>query len=112
MMHKEEVLAKSRAENKNKDIYEQEVLKQAGTCAVIVTALLAAIFFAVQIFVGGGTNWGLWALVFSASMTTFWVKFIKLRRIHELLLAIAYTVLVAAASGFHIYNLITSSTIL
>ena len=112
MMNKEEVLAKSRAENKNKDIYEQEVLKQAGTCAVIVTALLAAIFFAVQSFVGGGTNWGLWALVFSASMTTFWVKFIKLRRIHELLLAIAYTVLVAVASGFHIYNLITSSTIL
>ena len=112
MMNKEEVLAKSRAENKNKDIYEQEVLKQAGTYAVIVTALLAAIFFAVQIFVGGGHNWGIWALVFSANMTTFWVKFIKLRRIHELLLAIAHTALVAVASGFHIYNLITSSTIL
>lgn len=27
-MNKDEVLAKSRAENKNKDVYEQEVLKQ------------------------------------------------------------------------------------
>ncbi|MDE6664185.1 MAG: hypothetical protein K2K46_12710 [Lachnospiraceae bacterium] len=111
-MNKEEILEMSRAENKNKDIYEQEVLKQASTAALIVMPALAAIFFAAQIFVGGGTNWGLWAIVFSANMTTFWVKYVKLRRKHELVLAIAYTVLVSAMSGCHIYNLITSSTIL
>ena len=98
-MNKEEILQKSRAENKNKDVYEQEVLKQAGSSAVIVMMVLATIFFAAQIFVGGGTNWGIWALVFSANMTTFWVKYIKLRRKHELLMAIAYTILVSAMSG-------------
>ena len=111
-MNKEEILKMSRAENKNKDVYEQEVLKQASTSAVIVMLVLATVFFAAQIFVGGGTNWGLWALVFSANMATFWVKYIRLRRKHELVMAIAYTILVSALSGGHIYNLITSSTIL
>ena len=111
-MNKEEILEMSRAENKNKDIYELEVLKQSGASTVIVMMALAAIFFSAQIFVGGGTNWGLWAIVFSANMTTFWVKYVKLRRKHELVLAIAYTVLVSAMSGCHIYNLVTSSTIL
>ena len=111
-MNKEEILEMSRAENKNKDIYEQEVLKQAGTSAVIVMMVLATIFCVVQIFVGGGMNYGLWALVFGANMTTFWVKYIRIRRKHELVMAISYTILVSALSGCHIYNLIASSTIL
>ena len=87
-------------------------MKQANSSAVIVMMVLATVFFAVQIFVGGGTNWGIWALVFSANMTTLWVKYIKLLRKYELVMAIAYTILVAAFSGAHIYNLIVSSTIL
>lgn len=35
-MNKDEILAKSRAENKNKDVYEQEILKQASSSAVVV----------------------------------------------------------------------------
>ena len=34
-MNKDEILAKSRAENRNKDVYEQEVLKQANQSAVV-----------------------------------------------------------------------------
>ena len=111
-MDKDEILAKSRAENKNKDVYEQEVLKQASKSAVIVQLVLAAVFFVTQIFSGGGINWGLWALVFSADMTIFWVKYIKLHRKHELMMAIVYTIFVSVMSGCHIYNLILSSAIL
>lgn len=111
-MNKEEILEKSRAENRNKDIYEKEVLKQASTSAVIVMMILAASFFVVQIFVGGGTNWGIWALVFSANMTTFWVKYINLHREHELVIAITYTIFVSTCSIGHIYDLIVSSAIL
>ncbi len=110
-MNKDEILAKSRAENKNRDVYEQEVLKQASKSAVVVQMVLAAIFFVTQIFVGGGINWGLWALVFSANMTIYWVKYIKLHRKHELVIAIVYTILVSVMSGYYIYNLIVSSTI-
>lgn len=111
-MNREEILEKSRAENKNRDIYEQEVLKQANAIAVVVMMILATVFFAAQIFVGGGTNWGIWALVFSANMTTFWVKYTKLRRRHELVMAIVSTAIVAIFSAEHIYHLIASSTIL
>ena len=111
-MNREEILEKSRAENKNQDIYEQEVLKQADTIAVKVMMTLATVFFLAQISAGGGTNWSIWALVFSADMTTFWVKYIKLHRKHEFVMAIAYTILVFAFSGWHIYNLIATSTIL
>ena len=111
-MDKNEILAKSRAENKNKDIYEQEVLKQASKSAVVVQMALAAFFFVMQILTGGGINWGLWAIVFSANMTVNWVKYRKFRRQCELATAIVYTVLVCAMSGYYIYSLIVSSTVL
>lgn len=111
-MNKDEILAKSRAENKNKDVYEQEVLKQASRSAVVVQMVLATILFVTQIFVGGGINWGLWAIVFSASITINWIKYIKLHRKYELVIAIAYTILVSVMFGYHIYNLIASSSIL
>ena len=108
-MDKNEILAKSRAENKNKDVYEQEVIKQASRSAVVVQMTLATIFFVAQIFAGGGVNWGLWAIVFSASMTVNWVKYRKLHRKYELAFAIAYTILVGIMSGYYIYDLIMSS---
>lgn len=111
-MNKDEILAKSRAENKNRDVYEQEVLKQASRSAVVVQMALAAIFFVTQIFVSGGPNWGLWAIVLSVSMTINWVKYIRLHRKYELAIAIVYTILVSIMSGYHIYNQIVSSTIL
>ena len=110
-MNREEVLAKSREENKNKDIYEQEVLKQANKSAVMVHLILAAIFSVTQILAGGGINWGLWALVCSTNMTVFWVKYIKLRRRHELMMAVIYTIFVTALSGCHIFDLIIGPTI-
>ncbi len=111
-MKKEEILEKSRAENKNRDLYEQEVLKQGWEIAVAVMSILAAVFSAVQIFVSGEANCGIWAIVFSGSMTTFWVKWFKLRRRHELILALIYTAAVVTLSVLHIYNVIAASTIL
>lgn len=111
-MNKDEILEKSRAENKNKDVYEQEVLKQASRSAVVVQMALATLFFVTQIFTGGGVNWGLWAIVFSANMTINWVKYFKLRRKYELVIALSYTLLVSVMSGYHIYNQIVSSMIL
>ena len=45
-------------------------------------------------------------------MTIFWVKYWKLRRRHELVMALVHTAMVALFSGGHIYHLIASSTIL
>ena len=68
-MNRDEILAKSRSENKNKDVYEQEVLKQASRSAVVVQMALATIFFVTHIFARGGINSGVWALDYSAKKT-------------------------------------------
>lgn len=111
-MNKEEILEKSRKENKNQDIYEKEVIDQGNKYACIAAAVLATIFFVVQIFVGSGMNYGLYAVVFSMPMGGFWYKFFKLHRRHELFVSIAYSVVVVLFSIAHIYNMITMSTIL
>lgn len=105
-MNKEEILAKSRQENGNRDIYEYEVMKQLSTHIVMVMLTLAMVFFITQMAVGGGMNWGLSALVLSVNMTTDWVKYIKLKQKNRLPYALAYTLLVAVASIYYIYDLI------
>ena len=65
-MDKKEILEKSRAENKNKDLYAEDVSKTANSAVVLVMLVIAAVFFIVQLSVGGGLNFGIWALVFSA----------------------------------------------
>lgn len=52
-MNKEEILAKSRKENRNQDFFEKEVMRDGGNTASIVAAVLATFFFVLQIFVGG-----------------------------------------------------------
>lgn len=111
-MKKEEILARSRSENKNRDIYEQEVLKQGGGVAIFVAMILASIFVIAQMVLGGGFNYGLYAIVFAFPTTAFWVKWFRIKQRHELIMAVCYTVIVIVFSVYHIYNLIAASTIL
>ncbi len=111
-MNKEEILAKSREENKNQDIYEKEVLKEGGNAGAVAAGVLATIFFIVQIFTGGGMNYGLYAVVFSIPAAGFVVKYKNLRKKHELFVAVCYIIIVLMFSAAHIYNLITASTIM
>lgn len=108
-MDREEILARSRAINKNQDVYEQEVLRHSHAIASWVLVILATVFFVAQWLLGLGLNYGLYALVFAWYATTFWVKWAKLRRRHELALAIAYTALVAGFSAAYLYGLVTTS---
>ena len=63
-MEKEEILEKSRKENKNRDIFEKEVLKEGGNIGGIAAGILATLFFILQIAAGGGINYGLYAGIF------------------------------------------------
>ena len=109
-MNKDEILAKSRAENRNKDVYEYEILKLAHACAAKVVLILALVFFSVKFFTCGSMDWGVWALAFSVNTTRSWVEYIKLRRKLDLVFAIILTILVVLASGYHIYNLVVLSS--
>lgn len=107
-MKKEEILEKSRAENKNQDIFEKEILKQASLISSIVLVCLATLFLVLQILAGGGINYSLYVMVFSASMSMYWVKYHKLRRKLDLFLAAGQTLLVIAGSVAHICSLFSA----
>ncbi|MGN0469127.1 MAG: DUF6442 family protein [Acutalibacteraceae bacterium] len=111
-MNKEEILEKSRKENNNQDIYEQEIIIQGNRYACIAAAVLATIFFVIQILTGAGMNYGLYAVVFSMPMAGFWMKYKKLHKKHELFVAVCYTIAVVLFSAAHIYELVCSSQIL
>ena len=111
-MNKEEILERSRKENKNQDIYEKEVIIQGNRYACIAASVLATLFFVIQIFTGGGMNYGLYAVVVSIPMAGFWVKYIKLHKKHELFVAVCYTILVLLLSAAYIYGLVAASRIL
>lgn len=111
-MNRDEILAKSRAEHKDQDIYEQEVLRQAAKTATIVQMLFALIFLIAQLVATKTLNWGLWAVVFSANMTVSWFKYLKMHRNSDFAIAIAYTVLVLAASGYYLHHLFAPAGLL
>lgn len=110
-MEKEEILEKSRKENKNRDIFEKEVLKEGGKIGGIAAGILATLFFILQIAAGGGINYGLYAVVFSIPSAAFTVKAVRMRRRHEIAMSVFYTVFVLALSAAHIFNLFTAPAV-
>jgi hypothetical protein len=111
-MNKEKILEKSRKENKGQDVYEQEIMQEGGNLAAVVAVILATIFFVIQILVGSGQNYGLYAVVGSVLATGYIVKAVRLKRKREIFVAVVWTVLTLVCSAAHIYQLITTSTIL
>jgi hypothetical protein len=111
-MNKDEILKISRKENKNQDVYEKEVMREAGNIGAIVAVILVTIFFVIQIVVGEGMNYGLYAVAFSVPATGFIVKAVRLKRKHEIFIAVIYVIAVLLFSFAHIYQLVTTSTIL
>lgn len=78
-MNKEEILEKSRKENKNKDIYANEINVKGGYIATIVGLILTTIIFISEILLGFGMNYGLYGIVFSIIGTSNLYKAIKLK---------------------------------
>ena len=52
-MNKEEILAKSREENKNQDIYEYDVLKSAGSIATRIGLILCCLISLLEVIFTG-----------------------------------------------------------
>ena len=62
-MKNEEILEKSKKENKNKDIYALEVETKAANIAGIAIIILTAVYFTYEILSGKGTNYALYSLI-------------------------------------------------
>lgn len=111
-MNKEEILEKSRIENKNLDLFEREVSQKAGNLAAIIAAILATVFYVIQFFVGLGQNYGLYAVVFSIPATGYLVKALRMKNKKDIVAAAVFIIVTLFFSVTHVSHLITTSTIL
>lgn len=69
IMNKEEILERSRKENKNQDVFEKDIIIKSNRYSCMASAILATLFFVVQIFTGEGINYGLYAVVFPETVS-------------------------------------------
>ena len=111
-MEKEEILEQAQKENKKKDLADLEATNIGcywGACAGMI---LAGIFMVLSIVLTGKNNAGFMAVAFITEAFIFWVKFIKLHKKHELVIAVLYSLMTIACVVMHIIMLVDSSTIL
>lgn len=89
-MDKDEILKKSREENKDRDFVEAEVMNQANRAALAVSMLICALISGLHTIFREKPNCAVWVVQFGILSTVMLVKFAKLRRRHELLLGLLY----------------------
>lgn len=64
-MNKEEILARSRQENKEKDLYELSIEKRAGRVGVVVMYAVVLILTIISVIQTGKLNFMLWIVALS-----------------------------------------------
>lgn len=92
-MNKDEILEKSRRENKNKDIAEIEVINRASSIATSVGMLVCCLISVLDVLFTDKVNCITWTIYFSMLGTRFLVKYIKLRKKHELFFSLIYLII-------------------
>lgn len=92
-MEKEEILAKSRKENRNMDEREASAAAAAGKLAAQIGMLVCCVIAVLEVTVTGHLSYASWMIYFSILGTMFIVKYIKLKERHELWVGILYCVL-------------------
>lgn len=96
-MKREEILERSRKENGRRDLAEMEVLVQAGSTASRAGMLCCCLISLLQTIFTGQFHFGSWCIYFSMLGTKMLVKYLKLKRRHELAIVAFYLLL---AAGF------------
>lgn len=89
-MDKDEILKKSREENRDRDFVEAEVLNRANGIALAVSMLLCALISVLHAIFREKPNCAVWVVQFGILSTVMLVKFAKLHKRHELLLGLLY----------------------
>ena len=89
-MDKDEILAKSREENKDRDFVEAEVLAKANGIALGVGMLVCALLSVLHAIFRDGPDYSAWTVLWAAYATVCLYKYAKLRRRHELFFGLLY----------------------
>lgn len=105
-MNKDDILARSRAENNGNDEYERQVLEKAGKLAAQVGMAACCIIAMTSVLVTERVNSACWVIYFSIYATLFWTKYRHLKRRHELMLAAVSTAVGLLFAGLFIQEMI------
>lgn len=110
-MRKEEILAKSREENKKNDPYLVEIQRRSSSFSGVVVVLLSTILFTIQLAMDKGFNFGLYAVAFAYGATDFLVRYFYLRRRREVIFGAIYLVITIVLIILHIAQLVSGTKV-
>ena len=111
-MNKEEILEASRSENKNKDYAEIEIENKGVKLAALCTLILATVYFCLEIFVKGETNYGWYSIIALYSAIMYGYKGIKCKKKINIVSAVLWGILAVAFICINIKEVFATSTIL
>lgn len=94
-MTKEEILEKSRSDNAGKDIEDLEVQKTAATLAYFSSFGLCLLVSILNWVFTRHIKVECWIVFFGMCCVVFFVKFSKLKKLHELFVALGYLLIFA-----------------
>ena len=89
-MTKEEILERSRKENNEKDIFDLEVQKKAAVVAYFSSFGLCAFVSILNWIFTRRVSVQCWMIFFGMLSIAFFVKFFKMKKLHELFVALGY----------------------
>ena len=92
VMNREEILAKSKQENHGQDIASLEVSKSSMLFGWITAVCVLAIVAVTEALVHDRMNSGIFFAVMSGCAAIFINKYLKLRKRHELYIAVIYMI--------------------
>ncbi len=105
-MDRDEILKRSREENKDQDLVELEVLHRANNIALSVSMLICALISVLHAVFRDSPDYAVWIVQFGMLSTVMLVKFAKLRRRHELLLGLLYLAFCVTFFVFYLHDLL------
>ena len=89
-MTKEEILKKSQSDNAGKDIEDLDVQRSAATAAYFSSMAFCLLVSILSWIFTKTVNVQCWVVFFGMLSTAFFVKYFKLKKLHELFVALSY----------------------
>lgn len=89
-MDKDEILERSRKENKDMDLVELEANNKANHIAITVGMIVCALLTLIHAYSQNRMAYDIWTVMFSIMSAIEWVKFANLRRLHNLVGGLIY----------------------
>ena len=108
-MDREEILAKSRNENHNKDMVEEDAVKQGYWMGMSIGAAVCMLVNLLEVILADRFNLACWIVYASMTGTMFCVKYIRLRKKHELILSIFWFAAFLAFLGLYVWELVRAA---